>query len=361
MRISVFLIGLLAGLVGCGREEPREAVKPTEQLPASGEHIDGNEKAQATALASIADPIVQEIVGFRGSVRDSLVAGNFDELDRQAEELRTSKALFANGSWKLTQFYTAFEGNDNEPASRWEALDKKHREWIAAKPDSITARVAYATFLADYAWYARGSGFANTVTQEGGRLFGERLEAAGKELEAGAALPQKDAYWFRILMRVGLGQGWTPKDFDELTNDALAFEPTFWGYDVARANSLLPRWYGNPGDWEAFAEKSAQRPGGLGAEVYARIVISQLGYFENIFRESRASWPRTKEGLDILRKKYPDSLEILSQAALLGTMAQDQPYAKAAFAALGDRYVRGIWPSRQSFVHYRNWARTGRW
>ncbi|MDQ3621744.1 MAG: hypothetical protein M3463_04540 [Verrucomicrobiota bacterium] len=108
-----------------------------------------------------------------------------------------------------------------------------------------------------------------------------------------------------------------------------------------RAYSLLPRWHGEPGDWEAHAEQASARPDGLGVETYARIVINLRRYHENIFRETKASWPKTREGLEQLRKKYPTSLEILSNSALLATLAEDRPLAKEMFDRLGETYLPG--------------------
>src|SRR3569623_1604303 len=106
----------------------------------------------------------------------------FDELETTAAQLRHDKELFGNGSWKIFSFYSAFECSDEEPESMWQLHEKIHQEWIKAKPESITPRVAYANFLAGYAWYARGSGWASSVPPEGGRLFEARLAAAHRVL-----------------------------------------------------------------------------------------------------------------------------------------------------------------------------------
>ncbi len=139
-------------------------------------------------------------------------------------------------------------------------------------------------------------------------------------------------------------------------------EPTFWGVEVARAYSLLPRWYGEEGDWEKFAEQTAARPDGLGDELSARIVSNQAGFYENVLRETQASWPKPKAGLDAMRVKYPQSLGVFSDAARLGTMAFERDYARAAFAELDGRFVENYWNGgKERFVHFRNWAETGKW
>jgi hypothetical protein len=134
--------------------------------------------------------------------------------------------------------------------------------------------------------------------------------------------------------------------------------PKFWAFDTSRAYSLLPRWHGEEGNWEAFAEKAAARPDGVGVEVYARIVASLASFYDNIFKETKASWPKTKEGLEQILKKHPDSAELRSLAALLATKADDRPFAKANFDELGTTFLRRIWRSPEAFAEAYNWSRS---
>ena len=128
---------------------------------------------------------------------------------------------------------------------------------------------------------------------------------------------------------------------------------------MSRAESLLPRWYGKPGDWEAYAVQTAARPDGLGDEVYARIVMALHGYYGNVFRETAVSWAKVRSGLKQMRQLYPDSLDILSETALLAAKAGDRALAKEMFDQLGDRYLDSIWRKPEYFVRDRNWADTG--
>lgn len=326
-----------------------------------GENIDAEERAAAAKLQRVKDPISEQIYAANLVTRQAYNNRRFDELEKQAAELRAQKEVFGNGSWKIAQFYDSLGCRDDEPESMWQLHVEIHEAWIAAKPESISARVAYADFLTEYAWHARGTGFSDTVTKEGWRLFGERLKTARNVLEEARALKQKDPCWWLTALTVALGQGWDHAQYRVLLDEAHAFEPTFWGYDTSRAYSLLPRWHGEPGDWEAYAEESATRANGLGAEVYARIAMRLRGFYDNIFRETKASWPRTKEGIEQLMKKYPESLDLLSNAAILATLAEDRPLAKELFDRLGDRYLPSAWRNAEQLTHYRHWAETGIW
>lgn len=342
--LGLFLLGAGSGL---GADEKKEALIAAEQTAEPN-------------LKEVKDPVLEEIFAFRMAVRQEYNRRRFAELEERAAELRQAKAVFDNGSWKLFEFYESLACRPDEPEGMWQLHDRIHRDWIAAFPQSVTARVAHADFFVSYAWQARGSGFADKVTPEGWRLFRERTAASQRVLEEARELPDKDPIWWSVTLRVARGQGWNKSDYDRAVEEANAFEPKYWGYDLHRAESLLPRWYGEPGDWEAYAEKAAARPDGLGDEVYARIVIAFRGYYKNIFRETKGSWPKTRAGLEQLRQRYPRSLDIMSQAALLAVLADDRALAKEIFAQLGDRYLAGVWKKPEDFVRSRNWAEEGR-
>jgi len=351
-------------LVACHKEpsgESQSDSSPGSRPAKTEEHIDPEEKALAAKLVPAKDPVSQEINAANLKTRQNYNSRRFDELEKEAAGLRASQETFGNGSWKIAQFHESLECDTKEPESMWQLHDKIHQEWIATKPDSATARVAYAQFLISYAWHARGSGYADTVSKEGWRLFGERLDAALKVLMEARGIKEKDPCLWLNMLTVALGQGWDAAAYDKLMKEAHAAEPKFWGYDTSRAYSLLPRWHGEPGDWEAFAAQVSARPEGPGIEVYARIVFRLRGFYDNVFRETKASWPKTKEGLNVLLERYPDSLGLQNEAALLATMAEDRPAAKAWFDKIGDRYLPSVFRNPERFVHYRHWAETGQW
>lgn len=304
--------------------------------------------------------MLDETYAFRLQVRKAYNSRRFDELEKIAATVRAGKELTAIGSWKIVQFYDALTCRRGEPESMWELHQKIHHDWIAAKPDSITAHISYAEFLTEHAWHARGTEYANKVKKEGWELFESRLKAAHKMLKDSQTFPEKDPHWWATALTVALGQGWSKADYDALMAQAYAFEPKFWGYDTARAKSLLPRWHGEPGDWEAFAEKSKERPDGLGAETYARVVLSLHGYYDNIFQETKASWPSTKEGLAKMLEKYPRSVDLLHKTAVLACFADDRELAAQMFTRIGKNYLRSAWRSPKQFLKFKAWAESGR-
>ena len=318
-----------------------------------------NQRAELPSLPPVQetkDKITEEIWQFRLKTRRLYNASKFDELEALASQLRSERGRFGNGSWKIVQFYESLSCTSDEPEGMWQLHAHIHENWDAAKPRSITAHVAHADFLTDYAWRARGSGFANTVTKEGWRLFSERLAKAKELLDESADFEPKCPVWWRVRMTIARGQGWSWDDYERLFQEAKTFEPAFWGYDVAKATYLLPRWHGQPGEWEYALTLEDNRPNGLGLETYARVVYALNGYYKNIFRETHASWPQTRDGFELIRQRYPDSLELLSGYCRLACLAEDRVVARKLFDELRGRMIASVWGDQKNFQNYRHWA-----
>ena len=128
-----------------------------------------------------------------------LTAGDYAGLDRECARLR------ANGrelGGFMDQLSVAYEALLDFPTTR-DHLDA----WCAAAPESAYAHLVRGEHLIGFAWEARGSGWANTVSDEGWRLFAERLSLARAALERAAELDPTLSLVPAALITVGRGQG----------------------------------------------------------------------------------------------------------------------------------------------------------
>jgi hypothetical protein len=308
------------------------------------------------AFARGVDLIMLEISNYRLDVRSNFHDRNFEELEKRATEARTSKAEFANATWKTEHFYTTLACPEDAPESTWKLHEEIHREWREKFPKSITARVAHADFLVKYGWHARGRGYTNEVTEEAWALLAKRLAEARSILEEAKSLPVKCPVLWQVLMEVAIGQSWSKPEFFQLFEEAKAIEPQYYPHDFVQARFLMTRWHGQAGDWEAAAEKEIDRPNGLGLEGYARVVSDQRGHYDDIFTETKASWPKTKEGFNLLRQRYPDSYEILNTYCRLACIAGEKAHAKMLFDQIGEGIITYCWGERKRFFQMRRWA-----
>ena len=128
-------------------------------------------------------PLDERSPEYQLRVRNLYNSSQFDQLESIANDARATKAQFANGAWKIFHVYGSLDCRHSEPEGMWLLHNSIHKAWIAAKPKSVTARIAQAMFFTAFGWRARGYEYANTVTEEGWRLFAERLKQARETLE----------------------------------------------------------------------------------------------------------------------------------------------------------------------------------
>lgn len=250
-------------------------------------------------------------------VSEQVADKNFTDMEELAERLRRGERL-AGGTWMLPLFYDGLVGGmDGKAVARRELLE----QWVREFPESQTARVALAEWWTSYAWEARGGGWASTVTREGWEKFVERLEVARRTLYAVDGKDVRCPEWYAALLTVALGEGWTHAAYDKVFSEAVRRWPDYYSFYFRKAHYLLPRWYGEPGEWEDFAGKAADSHP-EGDELYARIVWSKMP-FGNMFEESSANWERTKRGLELILARYPASGWDLSQACKMAFEARD--------------------------------------
>jgi len=289
-----------------------------------------------------------------------LHARAFDEIERIAGELRASKAQWENGFWKLGSFYSGFcKLPDEASEQRWTNLLAELRSWVKAKPNSVTARTALGRALRDYAWKARGSGWASTVTPQGWKLFHARLAEGRAVLLEVTNSTERCPLWFTTLLGIGLGEGWPRPVYDKIFSAGTNYMRDYVPIYGVKCYYLLPRWHGAEDEWEQFARDVADELGGEEGDIlYARIVWDMHvdGVFKNIFRESKLSWPRTKRGFLLLEKRYPESLSVTSEFCQLAGTAADWPTAKALFVKLGGKIDLTIWDEEKRYVECRKWA-----
>ena len=223
----------------------------------------------------------------------------------------------------------------------------------------LRARVELARFLRDYAWQARGSGWANSVKEEGWKLMGERLQAAAQVLAEAKQLDEKCPCYWSILQGVALGLQLDRKHYDNIFNAAIKQYPDYEYYYNNRATFLLPRWYGEDGELERDLEKSTDLIGGeAGDMVYAQVVwnVHHYGCPTNVFKENSLSWKRTDRGFEAILKKFPDSLKAKNEAAHLAALAEDPVAALKYFQLTKGQVDVSLWDDKDQYVNCYKWA-----
>jgi hypothetical protein len=301
---------------------------------------------------------VRALDEYRTAIAQLLKQEKFAELDCLADAARASKARFPGGAWKLRNIYIGLDSPQpgHPTQDDWQRHMELVQTWGQRNPNSVTAIIALAESYASYAWDARGEGFANSVSESGWKLFGERMEKAKAILDKNSALAAKCPDWYIAMQKVAQGQSWELPQATALFEQAVKFEPEYSYYYRIYANSLLPKWSGEDGDASRFAEKAANRMGGEAGDIlYFQIAeVIACGCQEPEF--NHFSWPRIQRSFTALERKYGVSMFLLNSFALMAVSSQDWVAADAAFKRIGDNWSEEKWTTEAWFKQNRDTA-----
>ena len=306
-------------------------------------------------------PKVDEEEPYQSEIKSYLDEGDFDRLDEEAHQARVGKVRFTGGTWKLISFYSAVttlpEG-DSIDDSDWNLRLDKLKAWVTAKPDSVTAQIALADAYVNYGWYVRGTGLANTVAPAQWELFEQRATLARAILKKASQLSEKCPYWYEAMQHVAQAQGWKKSEARELMEQAVSFEPGYYHAYREYARYLDPRWYGEDGEVEAFADEISSRVGGKeGAFLYfevASLLTCQCG--GSPAHMKKLSWPKIQEGYEALNQLYGVSTLKRNRFAYMAYLASDRAVTQKTLLEIGDHWDKQTWGNKDFFETVREWA-----
>jgi hypothetical protein len=137
-----------------------------------------------------------------------------------------------------------------------EAFEAIHPVYAAARPtEDAGPHVFKGQRYTKYAWEARGAGYANAVTPEGWKLFGERLATARQELTKAWELDPLDARAPTEMITVCLGDGSGREEMEKWFKRAMDANPDNRQACHDKLYFLYPRWHGSHEEMVAFGRE----------------------------------------------------------------------------------------------------------
>ncbi len=205
---------------------------------------------------------------------------------------------------------------------------EKLGEWRKQLPQSPTPLIVMGKTQIRYAWQARGGGFANTVTDEGWKLFQERIVEAQNYLEKAIELGVKEGEAFALLIEIAKDLSLARGTAEGYLKAGMKIDPSYCEMYSAMATYLLPRWHGEPGDIETFAaEVLTKVPGDDGFDIYGHIAYQtnqfdpRMLYWGNYDRTALAKSAET------MVSRYPQARNLPYFSALCTMVANDRAAA----------------------------------
>ncbi|MBT9584586.1 DUF4034 domain-containing protein [bacterium] len=281
----------------------------------------------------------QQIRKFNARVVACANAEEFAELEKLAAQLLKQKARFPDGRPQLETLYEQatgdLEGGANE--SEWSAALHRHNRWVVAYPKSASARIVRAKFYISYAWNARGGGYANTVKEQGWKLFHKRLELAEQDLRLAQKLDPGDPYGYATCITLAMANGWNRAQMEDLLNRSMTAFPRCTTALENAAYYLTPRWQGESGDLEKFARQWSQKD-----PAYYSVVWDAIQMLGGIQEEVEISWPQLKASYEVRLKASPSQI-VKNRYARAAVTFEDKETALRLAREIGAQWDPNSW------------------
>jgi hypothetical protein len=285
----------------------------------------------------------REYEAFRAHVRRQLMSGEFEELEKTAATLAERKERFPGGDWKLFRFFQGLAKPENAEAAAdvgWQHHKEAVEKWVKARPRSTAAHIALGQTFVEHAWSARERDLPIRYLRTADAFRG-RLAHARRVLIEVRSAPDRGAHWYSVMQTVALGEAWERDDYESLFTEAVRVDPQYEHFYSAKARYLLPRWYGQEGEWERFADQSARTIGGKeGSALYAHIAWEMSRHFRvsDFFEQNGVSWSRIRQGYVDREALYGETVRHLNELCLLAGGARDKSTVRAVLPRIGDRW-----------------------
>jgi hypothetical protein len=115
--------------------------------------------------------------------------------------------------------------------------------------------LARAECSIDSAWNARGSGYADSVTPEGWKLFGERLTIAKQLLEQAWKADSADPRIANAMLDVAVGLSFKRPEMEQWFERAMKLETNNYPACQSKLHYLKPQWHGSAEEMLAFGRQ----------------------------------------------------------------------------------------------------------
>jgi hypothetical protein len=294
----------------------------------------------------------------------------YAELDEMALNLRQTKSVTLDGYSALRAFHKALNGDyfsSPELAQKLsETLERKGGEdslqngWTRKFPDSPAPQIRIAKTLQTVAWQIRGTGLANTVSEEKWKRVSSLMGKSMAQLVKCKKTCDADPEWYATLISVirtsSADRNDIPVAFVEGFSKFPEYAPIYW----EMAASLSPKWGGSVEAVESFAKELSSKFSPKEADAVYADLYSELIYRGDAFFDTRASalkvdCARWIRGREQIISKFPTNYNY-NVAALTAVRCGDRKSSAKYLDKIGSKVDLSVW-SLDDFANASNWAK----
>lgn len=278
-----------------------------------------------------------------------LAKREFAALDRMVVEYRRPDSFAEDGQPNLIGMYEGLSKSKancaglNESDEVWAHHRALLANWGKVSPNSTAPLLALASFEIAYGWHARGGGYASTVSEQGFALLYERVENARRQLQTMPRAARLDPEWYSLMLDVAVSQGWPPKKFDAMFEEAVKHFPEYLDFYYVRGRFYSPQWYGSSEKLVDLMNQSAQAKSHIGLGLYARMYrIVDAAVKKVDFNNGTVSYPKMKASYESLLQEFPSNW-LRNPYARYACIAEDWPVVRTQLDLIGDQTTDTVW------------------
>ena len=290
------------------------------------------------------------VATFGGGAQIAWRQRDYARLDDWFDHWAKPEERFDDGRWHLAALSAGLDSAFTHRSPKdWKEEQERISEWRQKNPASTAVDIVEAQLLTNWAWSARGSGYARSVTPEGWKLFHERLNRAEELLFRSKERSSGNPLWYAEYLTVALANDWDPAEFRALHDAAIARFPDFHPFYFKMIQHLQPRWGGSIEQIDAYiAEVAKQTEAQQGKIMYARLywyLAGIEGADFSLFEDSAVNWADMKTGFEQLIAATPKSNWNFNNFASFACRAGDADTYRKLRKQLDARFYEDAWPS----------------
>jgi hypothetical protein len=222
----------------------------------------------------------------------------------------------------------------------------------AAGPASLRA-ASKGMNLVSYAWDARGSGWANSVTEDGWRLMNERLIQAKTLLENAWENDPTESLVSEAMLRVALGLNFERAVMDRWWQRAMRADPHNTEACSKKMYFLEPKWHGSQEDMITFGRFLLKQERWQDRQplqlISAHTISASYGDEDTYYRDADV-WQDMDQVFSGFLQRFPEQIHERTRYAYFAVKAQQWKIAHQQFTLLADK---PRWNVFSSPTHYR--------
>ena len=234
-------------------------------------------------------------------------------------------------------------------ADRKTVLDQMLPALEKTFPNDPGVEVFKGNAMVEWAWDARGSGYANTVSAAGWIMFHDRLARAAAVLEKAWAAHPTDPGAPMLMMTIGMGESWPAAKLDLWFHRAMTAHPdmTTTRYEGLgtpfddRVTPMMPKWGGSHEEMLAFGHHLLAGRNWRGLVPFQLAVIHEYIAADSAWPGAYWKQPEVWADMDKMTagplRIWPDDVTLQSTRAFYAWRCGQWKVADDMFKKLGDR------------------------